>query len=325
MVTDGPRPILQENEDAFEVDKIIKPAQVWITRVQVLLVAFLYGTNFGVVKLMGEEIPVSMAAALRFTLAVIALSPLLAQVRKEVIPQGLEIGFWVTLGYIVQAVGLETVEASKMGFLCALIVVVCPVLEAVSGGKISKGQWYSVAVAVVGAGFLELGGTVRPAIGDLFGLVQPVGFGVALWKCEQVQREYPDQGGAITALQLVVTMFASWLWVIWDNQGLPSVESITGALNSAEMGAAVLWTGLITTALTVFLQTTSVSKLSSQEATVLISTEPIWAALFSSVLLQEVIGPNAFIGGGLIVGACIFSIFADSMLDGVEVEPEGGK
>ena len=294
---------------------------MWITRLSVLLVAFLYGTNFGVVKLMGEQMSTSTAAALRFTLAAVALSPLLGQLRKDVIPAGLEIGFWVTLGYIVQAVGLETVEASKMGFLCALIVVVCPVIEKLAGGNITKGQWSSVALAVVGAGFLELGGPVQPAIGDVFGLLQPVGFGIALWKCEVVQKEYPDQGGALTAIQLVVTMLASWAWVVYDAHGLPPVETFTSAFSTLEMSGAVLWTGLITTALTVFLQTVSVSKLSSQEATVLISTEPVWAALFASYLLGENIGPNAFIGGGLIVGACIFSIFADKLF-GEEAEEQ---
>jgi len=281
---------------------------IWFTRVTVLFVAFLYGTNFGCVKLLGENMSVSLAAAGRFTLAAATLSPFLGSLRKEVIPVGLEIGFWVTLGYVVQAIGLETIEASKAAFLCALIVVVCPVLEAFNGGKVTSAQWSSVGLAVIGAAFLELGGNISPGEGDLFALMQPVGFGIALWKCEKTLAEYPDQGGALTAIQLVCTMVASWLWVLGDYKGLPPLEEITKAAIQPEVAVAVLWTGFITTALTVYLQTTSVSKLSSAEATVLISTEPIWGAAFASLLLGELIGPNAYVGGGLIVLACLSSI-----------------
>jgi len=259
---------------------------IWITRITVLFVAFLYGSNFGSVKLLGENIDVSLAAGLRFSLAAIALSPLLKDMRKEVILPGLEIGFWVTLGYVVQAVSLETVEASKAAFLCALIVVVCPILDAVSGTKVKKMQWASAALAVFGAGMLELGGDVRPGMGDLLALVQPIGFGIALWKCERVQRDYPDQGGAITSIQLICTALASAVWVLWDYQGLPSAEVMEAAFAQPEVSIAVVWTGLVTTALTVFLQTTSVSKLSSSEATVLISTEPIWGAAFANIVRE---------------------------------------
>ncbi len=76
----------------------------------------------------------------------------------------------------------------------------------------------------------------------------------------------------------------------------PSVDYIAGA---------VFWTGLITTALNRLVETTALGKITSAEASVILATEPLWAALFAALWLSEDFGANDYIGGALIVGACL--------------------
>ena len=45
-------------------------------------------------------------------------------------------------------------------------------------------------------------------------------------------------------------------------------------------------------------------RLSSSEASVLLATEPMWAALFAAGLIGESLGPWDAAGGALIVAAC---------------------
>ena len=85
-------------------------------------------------------------------------------------------------------------------------------------------------------------------------------------------------------------------------------------LSNMNVAASVVWTGLVTTALTVLLQTTSLGVLSSSETTVLYSTEPIWAAAFANVVLGETVGLNTWVGGALIIAACISSSVSPSKL-----------
>ena len=66
---------------------------------------------------------------------------------------------------------------------------------------------------------------------------------------------------------------------------------------------AAVWTGLITTAANRLGETTALGKLSSAEASVLLATEPLWAALFAALLLGEQLGWNDGVGGALIVAA----------------------
>jgi len=284
-------------------------AEVLKTRGVLLLVAALYGTNFGSIKVMQEQLAPSDAALLRFSFALLALSPFLRTTPREMWRPGIGIGIWVALGYIVQGVGLDSgSDASTAAFLCSLAVIVCPLLEFVLDGKaVSANTWRAAAMAVAGVGVLEVGGGVQPSIGDLWSLFQPIGFGVGFWKIEKVMKDFPGMGKQLTAIQLVVVWLASVAWVVVDHQGAPDWSAIQGAVSDINVAASVLWTGFVTTALTVLLQTTSLGVLSSSETTVLYSTEPIWAAAFANVVLGETVGLNTWVGGSLIIAACISS------------------
>ena len=92
------------------------------------------------------------------------------------------------------------------------------------------------------------------------------------------------------------------------DEGRRTVSTLPGLLFDPSMrtvAAAVLWTGLVTTAANRLGETTALGKLSSSEASVLLSTEPLWAALFAAGLLGEALGWNDGAGGALIVSACL--------------------
>jgi len=47
--------------------------------------------------------------------------------------------------------------------------------------------------------------------------------------------------------------------------------------------------------------------LSAAETTLLLSTEPLWGALFASWILHEEFGYDAILGGALVLCACLYS------------------
>jgi hypothetical protein len=76
-----------------------------------LVVAMLWGSNFGALKYLDTcGVDVSLLTALRFLLASVALLPSLWGKGTGVLKAGMEVGLWVTLGYITQAIGLETTD-----------------------------------------------------------------------------------------------------------------------------------------------------------------------------------------------------------------------
>ena len=45
------------------------------------------------------------------------------------------------------------------------------------------------------------------------------------------------------------------------------------------------------------------------------TTEPLWAAVFGSLLMGEILGVSAWVGGGLILAACLVNLIEDSQIE----------
>ena len=95
---------------------------------------------------------------------------------------------------------------------------------------------------------------------------------------------------------------SGWLVSHADTYALPGLV-LEPSMRTVALAAT--WTGLLTTAANRFGETTALGKVSSSQASVLLATEPLWAALFAALLLGEGLGLNGAAGGALIVGACV--------------------
>ena len=61
----------------------------------------------------------------------------------------------------------------------------------------------------------------------------------------------------------------------------------------------------MTTALTIYVENIALRSLKAAEATVILSTEPLWGAAFASVALGEALGWNTLLGAVFILTACL--------------------
>jgi hypothetical protein len=124
-------------------------------RFALAVVAATYGSNYACIKLLDEWIgEPSIAALLRFTVALTAMLPALAYCGARdgryfqwaFAKDGLAIGAWFAAGYCAQAIALETSPAGVQAFLLALSVLVCPMLEAIVDGKEQPRRVWSALV-----------------------------------------------------------------------------------------------------------------------------------------------------------------------------------
>ena len=267
-------------------------------------------------------------------------------VEHKVIVGSIKVGLWDALGFIAQAIGLETTLASKSAFLCSLAVVMVPILDLTSGRAMATRQVIGALLAAAGVGFLELehdpsattpGLTTQAEIpannlwqsfaqlttsiqsGDIASLMQPVAFGVAFWKMEHLMHEFPNEASRATAAQLWAVFLASLvylavtsMWSFSDNDAtlsnvIPPMDQLKTWLTDPILLGALFWTGIVTTAVTIYLETVALKTLSAAESTLIISTEPLWGAAFAVLLVGEHLGQNAMIGALLIVFGCIYS------------------
>ncbi len=339
-------------------EKLVDEEGIWRARWLLVAAAALYGTNFSVVKLLGDEMPVGISTSLRFGLAALATLPWLVQGfvpnlfdnnSKEVEQDlqdrrimatlyGLEVGLWNSIGYVAQAVGLETTLASESAFLCSMAVVIVPLLDWIAGKKLQSRQWVGALMALVGVAFLELGdvGALMEGkgsginTGELLSLVQPFTFGLGFWRMEQAMHRFPQEAPRMTAAQLMAIFISSVAYGLWT-MGVfepffvsSSIETALAGFQSSLVGVpdsfpwrewstnpnilfSLFWTGCITTALTIYMETLALESLSAAETTLIFSTEPLWGTAFAVALMGEQMGMNSVVGAGLILMACVYS------------------
>ena len=292
------------------------PGDVWNARLLLIGASALYGTNFALVKLLGEVMPVGVSSSFRFGLAAFATLPwLLKDCKKDgaltATWLGFEVGLWNSIGYVAQAVGLETTPASESAFICSLAVVTVPLLEFLAGKRLLPRQWIGAIMAVAGVAFLELGGEMSSeclSTGDMLSLIQPFAFGIGFWRMEQAMHRFPTEAPRLTAAQLLAVFGASVTYGLWaidldTLQTFPWIQWLT----NYQILLSLLWTGVITTALTIYMENLALETLSAAETTLIFSTEPLWGTAFAAAVMGEQLGVNAAVGAVLILSACVYS------------------
>lgn len=303
-------------------------------RALLLICSVLYGTNFPLGRLMNESLPASAATSTRMLLATVALSPFLFQLKPQLRGTALLCGTFTALGYISQSIALVDTPAATVSFLGALTVIVCPALAVLvdkkkMGFADAPQTWISATLCIIGVGLLELGGGEGVAIGwgDFWSVLQAVGFGTSFFITERMMAKDPSQALPITATQCGVSALLAAIWAGLDGSGtfngmfefgphgawlfdenVRSSFTLPGLFMNSDYGkvaAAAAFTGFITTAANRVGETIALGKLSSSEASVLLATEPLFAALFANYLISESLGVSDAIGGLIIVISCI--------------------
>lgn len=178
--------------------------------------------------------------------------------------------------------------------------------------------WLAAILSLAGVACLELdpaGGGLELGAGDVLSVAQAVGFGTSFYLTEKMMAREPDQALPITACQVAVTAAISAVWALGDGSAngwlLDDARRASATLpglfldpSLRGVAAAAAWTGLATTAANRVAETTALGKVSSSEASVLLATEPLWAAAFGALLVGESVGAADAAGGVLICLAC---------------------
>jgi len=312
----------EDPEEDPEDPEVEEGGDSWVTlniaRGMIVVAAILCGTNFAGVKVLQETLDASTFMTIRFVLAGAMLLPVIPQMRRfaknggdlrNLIGESTFQGLLLGGGYLTQAIALEDTAAGTVGFLCSLTTVVCPVVEQMVGIKVSKQAWAAAGVAVLGGAILELTGDTMPGMGDALALLQPVFFGIFFYLTEKTMSKYPKEALPICAVQVWSTLALSAGWAGWVHGGLPDLSLLASTITSDwQFDAALLWVGLVSTGFILILQTVALGKMSSSETAVVFSSEPIFAVLFASFLINEQIGANDVVGGALIIAACLLRV-----------------
>lgn len=236
-------------------------------------------------------------------------------------PAGLELGVYVFLANVAQVIGLQQTSAGRAAFLVQLQTVIVPVLSGLLGlDKISPKTWMASIVAVAGVALLSSDkghGTVSSFTGDSLEVLSALFFSTYIIRLGKYCNSLP--ANPLVATKIAVQAILSVGWVIALDLGdffrhtpthIPvdgeQVVPWTFATIAISIGV-VAWTGLMSSALSGWLQTKGQQGVPASEAVVIFATQPLWASGLAALLLGESFGPRGLGGGALIIAATLLA------------------
>lgn len=135
---------------------------------------------------------------------------------------------------------------------------------------------------------------------------QPIGFGIAFMRIEHYMGIYKGKALPLAAGQMLSVFLCSLAWMGFKTdlfQHIPDLSVLADPIH----GATLAYTGVVTSALAVVLESIALAFVPAEETAVIFSTEPLWAAATSALVLGERLKPVGMLGGFAILSACLLT------------------
>ncbi|MFN7935624.1 MAG: DMT family transporter [Bryobacteraceae bacterium] len=284
------------------------------TRGELALIAvtLVWGASFVLVKSTLDHISTWLFLAARFTLAALCLLVFFG--RRALQPQpgrslALAAGAWAGLclaaAYCFQTFGLRHTTPSKSAFITGLSSVLVPFLAFLVYKKAPHpSEAMGVAVATVGLGLLTMPtGALAIGYGDAISLCCTVAFAGHILLLGRYSPRVPFELLSVT--QLGVTAVVCCL--------MAALAEVPSAAASPRVWGAILFTGVLCTAIPFTVQTWAQRHTTPTRAALIFTFEPVSAAITSYLVLGETLTGRAGIGALLILGGVL----------AVELKPAG--
>lgn len=241
--------------------------------------------------------------ALRSSVAVVALAPLLMLESRSrgAVPQrlwhlGIAAGVAFFFGAALQQMGLVTATVTNAGFLTALYVVLVPFFVwGLARRRPTAWVWPAAGISFIGTWLLGGGSIGAFSTGDLLIAVCAV-----FWALHVVVLSVASPLGRPVLVMVIqfatVALLATVSAIILEPISASAIRSVAGE---------VAYLGILSSALTFTLLTWAMRWTPPSEASIIVSTETLFAAASAYLLLGERLGTTGWIGAGLIIGAIL--------------------
>jgi drug/metabolite transporter (DMT)-like permease len=276
------------------------PSLISRSRVDMLLflVAASWGSTYFVAKELVTLSSVMAHLALRMLLAAAVMGTIVAVRGNRVTAAELRVG--VTLGMLLAAVfvfetfGIAHTSATNAGLIISLTIVFTPILDSIVSGRRLPGTFHLAATtAVVGVALLAGNGALRPPnLGDLLVLVAAVVRAVHVTAMPKHTADKPMDTLRLTTVQLATCA------VVFSAGSVVRGDSIPEYVAQLDLVRAMLFLYLVLacTVFAFFVQIWAVRRTSPSRVSLLLGTEPIWAAIIGITVVHDGLVPAGYCG-----------------------------
>jgi drug/metabolite transporter (DMT)-like permease len=234
--------------------------------------------------------------AVRFALAGAALAPIYAtRLTRRSLLVGGGIGVVLAAGYLFQTTGLLFTTPTNSGLITGLFVVFAPLADRLLFGvNVSRQVMLAVALSLLGMVLLAGGGPEGANWGDLLTLLCAAALGLHIALLSRYAASY--DAGALTLAQIL--SMALLFVVVWPFSGPVS-------LPTPGVWVALLVTGLLASAGAFLVQTTVQQHIPAARTAIILTMEPVFAALFGYWLAGDRLVAVQILGALMILSALV--------------------
>ncbi|MFE9833886.1 DMT family transporter [Streptomyces sp. NPDC005551] len=262
-----------------------------------LLVALVWGSSYLSARTATAVLPVLVVLFARYALSALACLGLVAADRKsggwtrDEIRVGVPLGITQAAVLVVETYGVAHTSAANAGLIISLTIVLTPLLDR---GGLPPSFYAAAGVCLLAVGLLMSGnGFHAPRLGDLLMLLAALVRAVHVALVGRL-----IAGRAIRPLRLttVQTLVGTGVFLLPAASGLPALTRV-GAAGWAQL----LYLSLFCSVFAFLAQTWAVQRTSASRASLLLGTEPVWAAAVGIGLAGEHFTPLTGLGAALMV------------------------
>jgi drug/metabolite transporter (DMT)-like permease len=270
--------------------------------VLLLLVTLVWGTTFPLLKSAAVDLNGVEISTFRFLIAALCMFPFLIRTPRETWKDGTVLGVLALGSYVTQAYGLQHISSNRSAFITSLNVLMVPFLGLMLGGRLSWLVLLAAFAACSGIGLMswESGGNLMGDGATLLCAFFYAAYVVALSRCSG-----RHEARHLAAAQIAVMAALAGLWMIAQSINTGALMTLPARVQPYWM--TLLYLGACATAGMLFLQAVGQRNVSADKAAIIYVMEPVFAALFGWLWLDELLGWRGVVGGVLVIGAIVMS------------------
>ena len=279
-----------------------------VSDVMLLAVAVVWGTSYGVAKEALLFYSVLGLLALRFGLTFLLLSPTLRHLRGLPRRQA-----WHLIGtgglllciFLCETFGVLHTTASNAAFLISLNVILTLLVEWAMLKRRPLGrEVLAVFVSLVGAALLAGAQPSGFGLGEALVVLAAAFRAVQVCWLKRLNRDMTLPALTVTAVQAGTVAVGSGMLLLLTTPPMSGVDALVG---SFEGWGYILYLVLACTLFAFFAQNYALKRSDPTRVAVLMGSEPLFGAVFAVYWLGETVTLSAWVGGGLIVVACLLT------------------
>ncbi len=267
----------------------------------IIIATLSWGVTFPLIKISLEYMSPVIFLAIRFLISTIVMIPFIKNKSDFTgLKQGFIAGFYLFLGYYFQTIGLYFTTPAISGFVTGLYIVLVPVIAyLIYRQRISKSDLSAVTLAFVGLLIITVGevSNFSLQLGDLLTFICAVGYAM--------QIIYVSRNNKLDMVKF--TFFQMAAVSLYSTIAIPTFK-IYFNFSSPILIFTIAFTAIFAGVVAYFITNKALVYVKPEKASIIMVSEPVFAAIFSVILTGIPLSYYTIGGGALMVIAMLMTI-----------------